>query len=174
MARSAPPAAASSMRVGDGGLRSLVGSAKGGLLEPAATALAPDEDLLGLGTAGFAAGGGLLLPGAANFAPPRTLLTSRLGSPTLVNDRRFRIASWRSLSITADTTVAIFRPYGKIFISRAKRDVNMSSSAARGIGTFLGHRPSVTSSFHAEDSRSSGEDILRPRATQVPINSTAK
>jgi hypothetical protein len=50
----------------------------------------------------------------------------------------------------------------------------MSLLAARGIGTFLGHRPSVTSSIHAEDSRSSGEDILPPRAAQVPINSTAK
>jgi hypothetical protein len=37
-------------------------------------------------------------------------------------------------------------------------------------------RPStpVTSSIRAEDSRSSGEDILPPRAAHVPINSTAK
>jgi hypothetical protein len=50
----------------------------------------------------------------------------------------------------------------------------MSSPTARGIGTFLGHRPPVTFSIRAEDSRSSGEDILPPRATQVTINSTAK
>jgi hypothetical protein len=44
----------------------------------------------------------------------------------------------------------------------------------RGIGTFLDHRPPVTFIIRAEDSRSSGEDILPPRAAQVPINSTAK
>jgi hypothetical protein len=80
MSRSAPPVAASSVRTGDGGLRSFVGSAEGGLPDPEATALAPDEDLLGPGMAGFTAGGGLLLPGAVDFAPPHALLTSRLGS----------------------------------------------------------------------------------------------
>jgi hypothetical protein len=50
----------------------------------------------------------------------------------------------------------------------------MSSPAARGIGTFLGHRPPVTFSIRAEDSQSLGEDILPPRAAQIPINSTAK
>jgi hypothetical protein len=50
----------------------------------------------------------------------------------------------------------------------------MSSLAARGIRTFLGHRPPVTLSIRVEDSQSSGKDILPPRATQVPINSTAK
>jgi hypothetical protein len=99
MSRSAPPAAASSVRTGDGGLRSIVGSAEGGFPEPAATTLAPDEDLLGPGTAGFVAGGGLLLPETVDFAPPRALFTLRPGSPTLVNARRFRVASWRSLSI---------------------------------------------------------------------------
>jgi hypothetical protein len=54
------------------------------------------------------------------------------------------------------------------------RDVKMSSPAARGIGTFLGHRPPVTSSIRAEDSRSSGEDILPPRVAHVPIKSTTK
>jgi hypothetical protein len=110
MARSAPPTAASVVHNRDGGPCSFVGSAEGGLLELEATALTPDEDLLGPETAGFAASGGLLLPGAADFAIPLTLLTSRLGSPTLVNARHFRVASWRSLSITADTTAAIFRP----------------------------------------------------------------
>jgi hypothetical protein len=81
------------MRTGDGGLRSFVGSVEGGLPAPEATALAPAEDLLGPGTAGFAAGGGLLLPGVVDFTPPRALFTSRLGSPTLVNARRFRAAS---------------------------------------------------------------------------------
>jgi hypothetical protein len=82
---SAPPAAASLVRTGDGGLRSFVGSAEGGLPAPEATALAPAEDLLGPGTAGFAADGGLLLPRAVDFAPFRALFTLRLGSPTLVN-----------------------------------------------------------------------------------------
>jgi hypothetical protein len=50
----------------------------------------------------------------------------------------------------------------------------MSSPAAREIGTFLGHRPLVTSSIRAEDFRRSGEDILPPRTAQVPIKSTAK
>jgi hypothetical protein len=76
MARSAPPAAASAARSGDGGPRSFVGSAEGSLLEPEATALTPDEDLMGPGTVGFTVGGGLLLPGVADFALPRALLTS--------------------------------------------------------------------------------------------------
>jgi hypothetical protein len=93
MARLAPPTAASAVRSGDSGPRSFVGSAESVLLEPEATTLAPDEDLLGPNTTGFTASGGLLLPGVADFALPRAVLTSRLGSPTLVNARRFRIAS---------------------------------------------------------------------------------
>ena len=58
--------------------------------------------------------------------------------------------------------------------SLSMRDVKKSSPAARGIGTFFGHQPPVTFSIHAEDSRISGEDILPPRAVQVPINSIAK
>jgi hypothetical protein len=50
----------------------------------------------------------------------------------------------------------------------------MFSSAARGIETFLGQRPPVTSSIRTEDYRSSGEDILPPGAAQVPNKSTAK
>jgi hypothetical protein len=88
-----PPTAASSVRTGDGGLCSFVGSADGGLPAPEAIALEPAEDLQGPGTADFTTGGGLLLPGAVDFAPPRALFTSRLGSPTLVNSRRFRAAS---------------------------------------------------------------------------------
>jgi hypothetical protein len=61
-----------------------MGSAEGGLPAPEATALAPAEDLLGPGTAGFAAGGGLLLRGAADFTPPRAFFASRKESPTLV------------------------------------------------------------------------------------------
>jgi hypothetical protein len=93
VSKSAPPVGASSVRTGDGSLRSFVGSAEGGLPAPEATALVPAEDLLGLGTAGFAAGGGLLLPRAVDFAPPYTLFTSRLGSSTLVNARRFYATS---------------------------------------------------------------------------------
>jgi hypothetical protein len=43
-----------------------------------------------------------------------------------------------------------------------------------GIGTFLGHQPLVTLSIRAEDSQSSGEDILPPGAAYVLINSLAK
>jgi hypothetical protein len=57
---------------------------------------------------------------------------------------------------------------------RAIRDVDMSSPSSQGIERFFGHRPPVTSSIHAEDSRRSGEDILPPEAAHVPINSTAK
>jgi hypothetical protein len=93
VSKSATRAAATSVRIGDGGLRSFAGSAEGILPTLEAVALAPAEDLLGLGAAGFTAGGGLLLPGAANFAPPRTFFASRKGSPTLVTARRFRAAS---------------------------------------------------------------------------------
>jgi hypothetical protein len=50
----------------------------------------------------------------------------------------------------------------------------MSSSAAQGIGTFLGQRPPVTFSIHAEDSQSSGEDIVSPRAAHVSNKSATK
>jgi hypothetical protein len=80
----AQPAAASSVRIGDGGLRSFVGPAEGDLLAPEAAALGPAKDLLGLGTAGFVADGCLLLLGTVDFAPPRARFTSRIGSPTLV------------------------------------------------------------------------------------------
>ena len=68
VSKSAPPAVALSVRTGDGGLHSFVGLVEGGLPALEATALAPAEDLLGLGTASFTAGGGLLLPGAVDFA----------------------------------------------------------------------------------------------------------
>jgi hypothetical protein len=93
VSKSAPPVATSSVRTGDGGLRSFVGSAEGGLPAPEAAALGPAEDLLGLGTAGFTADGGLLLPGAVDFVPPRARFTSRIGSLTLVIARRFHAAS---------------------------------------------------------------------------------
>jgi hypothetical protein len=93
MSKSAPPAAASPVRTGNGGLCSFVGLAEGVFPTLEATTLEPAEDLLGPGTVDFAAGGGLLLPGAVDFAPPRALFTSQLGSLTLVNARRFRAAS---------------------------------------------------------------------------------
>jgi hypothetical protein len=93
VSKSAPPAAVLSVRTGDGGLRSFAGSVEGGLPTPEAAALEPAEDLLGLGTAGFAAGGGLPPLGAADFAPPLARFTSRTGSLTLVIARRFRAAS---------------------------------------------------------------------------------
>jgi hypothetical protein len=92
----APPTSVSAARGGDGGLRSYVGTAGGGLLGP--------------GAADFAPSGGLLVPGAADFTIPRAILTSSRGSPTLANVWRFRDVSWRSFSITTDTTAATFRP----------------------------------------------------------------
>jgi hypothetical protein len=50
----------------------------------------------------------------------------------------------------------------------------MSSLAARGIGTFLGQRPPITFSIHAEDSQSSGEDIVSSGATHVSNKSATK
>jgi hypothetical protein len=50
----------------------------------------------------------------------------------------------------------------------------MSSPSAQGIGRFFGHRPPVTSSIRAEDSRSSCEDTLPPGAAHVSINSITK
>jgi hypothetical protein len=84
VSKSATRAAATSVLAGDGGLRSFTGSAEGSLPAPEAAVLAPTEDLLGLGAAGFTADGGLLLPGAADFAPPRAFFASQKGSPTLV------------------------------------------------------------------------------------------
>jgi hypothetical protein len=52
----------------------------------------------------------LLVPGAVDFVVPYAILTSRRGSPTLANARRFCDTSWRSFSITIDTTAATFRP----------------------------------------------------------------
>jgi hypothetical protein len=50
----------------------------------------------------------------------------------------------------------------------------MSSPAVRGIGTFLGHRPPDNLQHSRRRLLELGEDILRLRAAQVPINSTAK
>jgi hypothetical protein len=110
VSKSATRAAATSVRASDDGLRSFAGSTEGDLPALEAAALAPTEDLLGPGAAGFAVDGGLPLLGAAFFAPPRAFFASRKGSPTLVTARRFHAASCRSFSITADTTTAIFRP----------------------------------------------------------------
>jgi hypothetical protein len=93
VSKSATRAAATTVRASDGGLRSFAGSAEGSLPAPEVVALAPAEDLLGPGAAGFAAGGGLLLPGAADFAPPHAFFALRKGSPTLVTIRCFRTAS---------------------------------------------------------------------------------
>jgi hypothetical protein len=70
MSKLATHAAATSVRAGDGGLRSFAALAEGSLPAPEAAALAPAKDLLGPGAVGLVAGGGLLLPGAADFAPP--------------------------------------------------------------------------------------------------------
>jgi hypothetical protein len=82
METSASATTASAARGGEGGLRSCVG----------------------------AAGGGILAPGAVGFVLARTIFASRLEFPTLANARRFRGAPWRSFSITADTTAPTIRP----------------------------------------------------------------
>jgi hypothetical protein len=56
MSKLATCATATSVRADDSGLRSFAGSAEGSLPAPEAAALAPIEDLLGPGAAGFAAG----------------------------------------------------------------------------------------------------------------------
>jgi hypothetical protein len=76
----APATAVSAAHGGEGGLRSPLG----------------------------VAGGGMLAPGAAGFTLARAIFASRLGSANLAYARRFRDASWRSLSITADTTAPTF------------------------------------------------------------------
>ena len=76
-------------------------------LEPPAPAAASGA-LPDAGTPDFAASGGLPPPGAAAFAAPRYLFG--LASTSLTAAWRFCAAPWRSLSITADTTAAIFRP----------------------------------------------------------------
>jgi hypothetical protein len=77
-------------------------------LEPPAPAAASGA-LLDAGTPDFAASGGLPPPGASAFADPRFCLFG-LASTILIAACRFCAAPWRSLSITADTTAAIFRP----------------------------------------------------------------
>ena len=76
-------------------------------LEPPAPAVASGA-LLDAGTPDFAASGGLPPLGAAAFAAPRCLFG--LASTSLTAAWRYCAAPWRSLSITADTTAAIFRP----------------------------------------------------------------
>jgi hypothetical protein len=59
----------------------------------------------------------MLSSGAAGFTLGYAIFASRLGSTNLANAQRFRGTSWRSFSITADTTAPTFCPQGKIFIS---------------------------------------------------------
>jgi hypothetical protein len=80
METSAPATAVSAARGGEGGLRSLVG----------------------------AAGGGMLAPGAAGFALGRAIVALCLGSANLAYAQRFHGASWRSFSIIVDTTPPTF------------------------------------------------------------------
>jgi hypothetical protein len=111
VSKSATCTPSSPARAGEGTFRPLAGSPEGDLPTPEAAAFAPAEDFLGPGVAGFAAGASLLLPRAADFAPPlRAFFASRKGSPILTTARHFCVASYRSFSITANTTAAIFRP----------------------------------------------------------------
>jgi hypothetical protein len=72
MEMSPPPTAASAAHGGEGSLHSRVGAAGCGMMAPGAP------------------GGGMLAPGVEGFALARTILTSRLESPTLANARCFR------------------------------------------------------------------------------------
>jgi hypothetical protein len=56
------------------------------------------------------AGGGMMTLGEAGFTLGRAIFASRLGYANLANARRFRGASWRSFSLTADTIAPTFRP----------------------------------------------------------------
>jgi hypothetical protein len=85
MENSALATAASVVRGGEGGLRSCVGTT----------------------------GGVMLAPGAAGFTLGHAIFDSRLGFANLANTRRFCGASWRSLSIIADTIAPTFHPLGK-------------------------------------------------------------
>jgi hypothetical protein len=166
----------SSTRTGEGTLRPLTGSPEGGLPAPEEATFAPVEDFLGPRVAGFVVGASLLLPGAADFAPPPPPpppgLAERIPDP---NDRSSLLCSvlttllhhcrhnssnipsvWENLQVTSHTR----RKY--VFASCA------------GDRNILWPSTPVTFSIRAEDSRSSGEDILPPGAAHVPINSTTK
>jgi hypothetical protein len=166
----------SSTRTGEGTLRPLTGSPEGGLPAPEEATFAPVEDFLGPRVAGFVVGASLLLPGAADFGgppPPHPLgLAERIPDP---NDRSSLLCSvlttllhhcrhnssnipsvWENLQVTSHTR----RKY--VFASCA------------GDRNILWPSTPVTFSIRAEDSRSSGEDILPPGAAHVPINSTTK
>jgi hypothetical protein len=93
---------------GSGNSRAFTAPAGTDLVPPAAAAFAASGTLLDPGAADFAANGGWLPPGAAAFAVPRGFFG--LASWSLTSAWRFYAAPWRSLSITADTTAAIFRP----------------------------------------------------------------
>jgi hypothetical protein len=166
----------SSTRTGEGTLRPLTGSPEGGLPAPEEATFAPVEDFLGPRVAGFVVGASLLRPGAAEFAPPPPPhplgLAERIPDP---NDRSSLLCSvlttllhhcrhnssnipsvWENLQVTSHTR----RKY--VFASCA------------GDRNILWPSTPVTFSIRAEDSRSSGEDILPPGAAHVPINSTTK
>jgi hypothetical protein len=167
----------SSTRTGEGTLRPLTGSPEGGLPAPEEATFAPVEDFLGPRVAGFVVGASLLLPGAADFGggpppPPPLGLAERIPDP---NDRSSLLCSvlttllhhcrhnssnipsvWENLQVTSHTR----RKY--VFASCA------------GDRNILWPSTPVTFSIRAEDSRSSGEDILPPGAAHVPINSTTK
>jgi hypothetical protein len=107
MSKSATRATAPSVRAGEGSLRPFTGPPGGGLLAPEAAAFALADALLCLGADSFAVDTGLL---PAAFALARAFFASRKGPLILTTARHFYAASWRSFSITADTTAAIFRP----------------------------------------------------------------
>jgi hypothetical protein len=174
VSKSATRAPATSVRAGDGSLRSFAGSVEGSLPAPETASFTPAEDLLG------PRGGWLrsrqwfaTARGGRLRASPRLLcLAERVPDP-----------SDRPALLSRILTILLHHyRYNSSNIPSIRKNLQLTSHTRRkyvftgrgGIEMFLGHRPSVTLIIRAEDSLSSGEDILPPRATQVPINSTAK
>jgi hypothetical protein len=161
-------------RASESGLRPFTTLPGGGFLPPRAIAFVLAAALSCPAVASFAAGTGLLPPAAAAFVLPRAFFhlahwihdpddrPTFLRSDLMVPLHYYRYNSSNILPVRKNLQVASHARHKEVFASRV------------GIGTFLGHRPPVTSSIRAEDSRSSGEDILPPRAVHVPIKSTAK
>jgi hypothetical protein len=158
---------------GEGSSCPFAGPPRGGLPSPEAAAFALVDALLGSGQLLLQAAPACYCWRQQPSRSPRPLrLTCRIchpdDGPTLLRSvltvlvHHYRHNSSNIPSVRKHLQVTCHAGRIEVFASRA------------GIETFLGHRPPVTSNIRAEDSRSSGEDILPPRAAHVPIKSTAK
>jgi hypothetical protein len=173
VSKSATRAAATSVRAGDGGLRSFAASAEGSLPTPRAAALAPTEDLLGPRAVGLVAGDGLLLPGAADFAPPRLLrFAERVPDPS---DRP-------ALPRRVLTIPLHHYQYNSSNIPPIRKNLQLTRHTRRKY-VFTGRAgdrnvPWPLTPGNLQHSRRRLPELGRrhpsPTAAQVPINSTAK